>query len=366
MRERALVAAGWVAALAAATAVQLALRDTLDKAHVTVLFFLVVLGASATGGRTLGFLVSGLAFLAFDFFFLLPYNTLVVRDPRDWIVLAGFGVAAFLTGQLFHRVRQEAAESRRRADELAAVLEERAALLERSRAAEQAAVAARAKDEILASLSHDIRTPITAIRALAHDLAQGGDDRALGIEEEADRLARLAGNVLDLSRLEAGAMRLDVQDNEVEDLVGAALHQLEAALPGRAVRVTLDAAHPLLFVRCDFSQALRVLVNLLDNACRHAPAGGEVLLEVARDTGPTVSFRVSDRGPGLPDAVRARLFEPWARGDATGGTGTGLGLSIAHRLAAAQGGALAWAPREGGGSTFRFTLPVAEVATERA
>ncbi|MBI3792254.1 MAG: PAS domain-containing sensor histidine kinase [Gemmatimonadetes bacterium] len=365
MRQRALLAAAWVLALAAATAVQLALRDTLDKAHVTVLLFLVVLGASATGGRSLGFLVSGLAFLAFDFFFLLPYNTLAVRDPRDWIVLAGFGVAAFLTGQLFHRVRREAAESQRRAEELAAVLEERAALLERSRAAEQAAVAAKAKDEVLASLSHDLRTPITAIRALAHDLAAGGDDRALGIEEEADRLARLAGNVLDLSRLEAGAMRLDVQPNEVEDLVGAALHQLEGAHPGWQVAVALDAAHPLLFVRCDFSQALRVLVNLLDNACRHAPPGTAVELDVARD-GATVRFRVSDRGPGLPAALRERLFGPYARGDATGGTGTGLGLSIAHRLAAAQGGSLAWVPRDGGGTTFEFRLPVAELSPEDA
>ncbi len=362
MNKRAALWALWLAILAVATAALVALRGSLDKAHVTVLFFIVVLGASATGGRALGFAVSGLAFLAFDFFFLPPYNTLALRDPRDGIVLAGFGVAAFLTGQLFWRVRREAAESQRRAEELAALASERAALLERSREAEQQAVAARAKDEVLASLSHDLRTPITAIRALAHDLAQGGDDRALGIEEEADRLARLAGNVLDLSRLEAGAMRLDVQPNEVEDLIGAALHQLALAHPGCDVRVTLDARHPLLFARADFSQSLRVLVNLLDNACRHSPPGVSVELDVALE-GDRVTFRVSDRGPGLPEAVQRRLFEPYARGDAAGTSGTGLGLSIAHRLAAAQGGSLAWVPRTGGGTTFLFKLPVAQVDT---
>ena len=363
MRSRAALWVLWIAILAVATAGLVALRGSLDKAHVTVVFFIVVVGASASGGRALGFVVSGLAFLAFDFFFLPPYNTLELRDPRDGIVLAGFGVAAFLTGQLFWRVRREAAESQRRAEQLSALASERAALLERSREAEQQAVAARAKDEVLASLSHDLRTPITAIRALAHDLAQGGDDRALGLEEEADRLARLAGNVLDLSRLEAGAMRLDVQPNEVEDLIGAALHQLAATQPGRDVRVTLDARHPLLFVQADFSQSLRVLVNLLDNACRHAPAGTPIELDVTRE-GEAVTFRVSDRGPGLPEAVLRRLFEPYARGDAAGTSGTGLGLSIAHRLAVVQGGALAWVPREGGGTTFRFKLPVAHVETD--
>ena len=360
MKGRAPLWALWFAILGLAIGVLVALRGSLDKAHVTVVFFLVVLGASATGGRSLGFAVSAFAFLAFDFFFLLPYGTLALRDPRDGIVLVGFGVAAFLTGQLFHRVRAEAAESSRRARELAELASERAELLERNRAAEQQAAAARAKDEVLASLSHDLRTPITAIRALAHDLAQGGDDRALGIEEEADRLARLAANVLDLSRLEAGAMRLDVQPNEVEDLIGAALHQLAGVHPRRDVQVTLDARHPLLFVRADFSQSLRVLVNLLDNACRHAPQDSAVELAVERD-GDGVRFRVSDRGPGLPAAVQQRLFEPYPRGDAAGTSGTGLGLSIAHRLAAAQGGSLTWDSREEGGSIFALRLPVAEV-----
>lgn len=360
MNARVARGALWIAILAAGTAALVAGRGTLDKAHVTVVYFIIVTGASATGGRTLGFLTGALAFVAFDFFFLPPYDTLAVHDPRDWIVLAGFGIAAFLTGQLFHRVRTEAAESQRRAEELAAVAAERANLLERNREAEQEAAAARAKDEVLASLSHDLRTPITAIRALAHDLAQGGDDRALGIEEEADRLTRLAGNVLDLSRLEAGAMRLDVQPNEVEDLVGAALHQLAAAQPASKVDVLLDSRHPLLFVKADFTQTLRVLVNLLDNACRHAPTGTPIELAVARE-GDWVTFRVSDRGPGLSEAVQRRLFEPYARGDTAGTSGTGLGLSIAHRLALAQGGSLAWVPREGGGATFLLRLPVAEV-----
>ena len=353
----------WLLGLAAATAALLSLRDTLDKAHVTVVYFAVVLGASASGGRVLGFAISALAFLAFDLLFLLPYGTLAIRDPLDWIVLFGFGGAALLAGQLLHRLRGEAMKATQRAEEVERLATERGALLERSREAEQQAVAARAKDELLASLSHDLRTPLTAIRALAHELAQSGDDRALGIEEEAERLTRLAANVLDLSRLEAGAMRLDLQPNEVEDLVGAALQQLAAAQPGRDINVILDAAHPLLFARCDFVQALRVLVNLLDNAVRYTAPGTAVELTVARD-GDQVVFRVSDRGPGLPDAVRRRLFEPYARGDARGPSGTGLGLSIAHRLATAQGGALAWAPREGGGTTFVMRLPVVEVTAD--
>ena len=129
------------------------------------------------------------------------------------------------------------------------------------------------------------------------------------------------------------------------------------------MQVTLDTRHPLLFCRCDAAQTVRVLVNLLDNACRHAPEGTTIAFGVRRD-GANVEFTVADRGPGLPLRVRQRLFEPYTRGDSAGASGTGLGLSIARGLATAQGGALQWAPREGGGSVFALRLPVVEVEVE--
>ena len=337
----------WLAALGALTAAMAAVRADLDKAHVALGYLLLVLAASTRGTRARGFAVAVLAFLCFNLFFIPPYRTLAVHDPRDWLVLVTFLSVAGVATHLLFRARSEAGEARRLSAEAAR--------------ARSLAETDRLKDALIAAVSHDLRTPLTTIKALAHDLAEHGDERAVIIEEEADRLNRLVADLLDLSRLNAGALPVTLEIVAAEDLLGAALQRVSGSIGERGVRASLDPREPLLLGRMDFVQSLRVLVNLVENAHKYG-AGEPVDVSAARE-GDRLVFRVADRGPGVPEDERERIFQPFYRRPGTSPDvgGAGLGLSISRRLAEAQGGTLTVEARPGGGSTFVFDLPAADL-----
>lgn len=239
---------------------------------------------------------------------------------------------------------------------------ERVRLVARADHADALREAARLKDTMLASVSHDLRTPLTTIKAMAHDLAAAGDERALAIEEEADRLGAFVADLLDLSRLGSGTPTLALEPNEAEDLLGAVLRRVSGAAEGREIRVSLDSSEPLLFGRFDFAETLRAVVNLVENALKYAPSAQPIDL-VARRSGEWLEFSVADRGVGVPEAERNRIFDPFYRppGRAPDVGGVGLGLSIARAVADAQGGSLQYEPRIGGGSVFTLRVPAIDV-----
>ncbi len=217
----------------------------------------------------------------------------------------------------------------------------------------------RMKDFVLASVSHDLRTPLTAIKALAHDAAGRGEPSGVVIEEQADRLGRMVGDLLDLSRMKAGPFPVHVELNTAEDLIGAVLRQVGQPLAGRLQTPRLNLDQPALLGRFDFVQSMRILVNLIDNADRYAPPGTTIDLDARRD-GDSICFSVSDRGPGVPPSEEQRIFHPFYQPAVRAGArtgGAGLGLAIARGLAQAQGGDLRYEPRAGGGSVFTLSLP---------
>jgi two-component system, OmpR family, sensor histidine kinase KdpD len=215
----------------------------------------------------------------------------------------------------------------------------------------------RAKDAVLASVSHDLRTPLTTIKGLAHEIARDGDDRAEIIEEEADRLNAFVAQMLDLSRIATGAAATDVQANEAEDLLGAAAQQVSGRLEGRELLISVAGEGTLLFGRFDFAQTLRALVNLIENAAKYSPAAAAIELS-ARRAGEWLEFSVADRGVGVRPDERERIFEPfYRRGHKPDTGGVGLGLSIARGIAEAQGGGVVLSERAGGGSVFTLRVP---------
>jgi two-component system, OmpR family, sensor histidine kinase KdpD len=332
--------------LAIAALVLYTFRADLDKAHVALVFLLVVLGSSASGGRVLGAAIALVAFLVFDWFFLPPYNTLWVRNPLDWVVLVTFLITSFVAAELLYRARAE-----RAAVERAEALRE----------------ADKLKDALLASLSHDLRTPLTTIKGLAHELQPLGDERTLIIEEQADRLNRLVTDLLDAARLDGGALPLDIQVNAADDLLGAVVQHVSGRPDRNRLQVSLDDASSLSLGRFDFVHSLRILANLVDNALKYAPVDTPVEVTGGLDNGEIV-FRVSDYGAGIPAIERDRVFTAFYRpaGQATDAGSAGLGLSIARRLAEAQGGTLNYTERTGGGAMFELRLPaVAEDASSR-
>jgi two-component system sensor histidine kinase KdpD len=247
----------------------------------------------------------------------------------------------------------------------AALALDRVRLVAEAEHAEALREADRLKDIVLASVSHDLRTPLTTIKALAQSEALQGNASGAAIEEQADRLTRLVSDLLDLSRLKGGGFAAKPELNTADDLIGAAVRQTKGLFANRSLRTVIDLASPTLVGHFDFSQSLRVLCNLLENALRYSPANECVELAARRD-GDTLVFSVSDRGPGVDPADVTRIFEPFYRSSNSPPDAgrAGLGLSIARTLAELQGGSLEYARRPGGGSIFSLRLPATELRAD--
>lgn len=217
------------------------------------------------------------------------------------------------------------------------------------------------RSALLMSVSHDLRTPLTTIKGLAQEIAKDGGSatRAAIIEQEADRLDALVGDLLELSRIQAGAVRPAAAVNTADELIGAALQRARGPLGQHAVAVSLS--DDVLAARFDFSQTLRVLVNLLENAAKYAPSTSSIEVTATRD-GDRLLVTVGDEGPGVPAGEEERIFEPFYRpaGTAPDVRGTGLGLSIARGLTTGQGGTLTYRARTGGGALFTLSLPAVD------
>lgn len=354
-QRRVVVFGSWLAVAIACTLAMLPLRAELKEAHVVLVYLVLVLGGSAGSGRATGLVLSLVCFILFDLFLLEPYYTLSIADPLDWWVLVAFLITGGVAAELLHRAQRAAALAERRAREierLAAEAEHVEALRE----------ADRLKDALLASVSHDLRTPLTSIRATAAEMRAAGHEGAAIIEEEAERLNRYVTDLLDLSRIHGGALPVVAELNAADDLVGTALIETRGLAGSDRIDVVLPDDPSVPVGRFDFVHALRALVNLLENALRHSPSNERVELMLAVESEWLV-FRVSDRGPGIPVDERERIFEPFYRGSANSpvSKGVGLGLPIARSLVEAQGGEVTFEAREGGGSTFGLRLPRGEV-----
>lgn len=221
----------------------------------------------------------------------------------------------------------------------------------------------RQKDALLAAVSHDLRTPLTTIKAVANEIVRGAPrERAAEIERDTDRLTMLVDDLLQLSRLEAGALPANMEVNTVDDLIGAALARSRSTVGAHPVEVRFDG-DDLIAGRFDFSQTLRILTNLIDNAAKYSTPESPIVVRVRRD-GDMIAIEVVDQGVGVPPAERELIFQPFYRspGATPDVRGAGLGLAIARRLAEAQEGRLELVPHQGPGSTFRLTVPAIVVA----
>jgi K+-sensing histidine kinase KdpD len=337
----------WLIVLLVTTVTLVAVRDEIEQSHAALTLLLVVLGGSAGGGRGLGYLLAVLGFVLIDFFFQAPYGSLSVGKTLDWVVLVAFLASAFVATELLSQTRTEAKAALR----LAVEAEQAGDLRE----------ANRVKDEVLATVSHDLRTPLTTIKLLAQAAAGRGDPAAVEIEEQADRLADLVTNVLDLSRIRAGGVTLDLALNTAEDVIAAAVSRAAALIRGRRIVTTVALDQPALVARFDFVQTLRILGNLIDNALRYSPESGLVEITTARE-GKWLAISVSDRGPAVAPAERDRIFEAFYRPRAVAPDAghAGLGLSIARKLAELQEGTVEYGQRDGGGSVFTLRLPAVD------
>ena len=359
----ALIGLGAVAALSAA---MVPVRGGVARATPALVLVVAIVLAGLVGGRRAAVVTAVAATAAFTVVFIPPHWTLKVDAVDDAAAATVFGVVALTVGTLVAREgeRRQAAEDR--ANELEALNAELSAVhAERERLAEEAtrATVLERVDEqraaLLRSVSHDLRTPLATIRAVASDLlgdvAYDAGTRAelLGlVADEAERLDRLVANLLNLSRIEAGARRPDRQAVAVDELVDETVRRLERLLRQRRVQVDLPPDLPL--VDGDYTQIGQVITNLLENAARHAP-GGSTIHVGGHAAGDVVEVWVDDEGFGVPQFERGRIFEPFRRGE--GSSSSGIGLAICKAIVESHGGTIVAEGAPAGGARFRFTLP---------
>ena len=394
-----LVRAAAVAALIGGTTVVVAvLRPVAPDISLGALYVIVVMVAALLWGLAWAVAASIASLLTFNFFILPPVHTLALEDAENWAALVVYLVTAVVTSELASRLRRRAAEAERREREAALLADLAAGLLaredlddvasrieigedaagrrlgeaveslhaiarERERLEEEAleAEALRRNDlvktAVIRSVSHDLRTPLATMHAAVDALGPEGpgldadEQRELlaTVRRELARLERYVENVLDLSRLEAGAATPSPALWTVDALTVQAL----AGLPG-AERVELELGDHLPPVQIDAAQIERALANMLENALRFSPADSTVSVR-AESRGAEVIVRIEDSGPGRPAADASAIFEPFRR--STRSRGAGLGLAIARGFVEANGGRVWVESAPGGGASFALTLP---------
>jgi two-component system sensor histidine kinase KdpD len=348
----------WAAAVTAiATAVGWPLHHQfgLGNTNVLMLYLLGVLWVATRHSRGAAIGASVLSVAAFNFYFVPPHLTLAVADHQYLVTFAVMLLTALTISTLTHRVREQAGAARQ---------------------AWERAEAEFLRNTLLSGVSHDLRTPLSAITGAASTLIETGDNLAPAartemldtIYSETARMERLINNLLDMTRLESGGLRLRKEWHSLHEVLGAALQHVEGRLRGREVRTDLPADLPL--VRMDGVAIEQVLVNLLDNAAEYVPATSPIEISVslldpdpgAADAGGELAVEVADRGPGLPVGAEQRVFQKFfGAGAGSSRRGLGLGLAICRGIVEAHGGRIVAANRPGGGAAFRFTLPRSEM-----
>jgi signal transduction histidine kinase len=223
------------------------------------------------------------------------------------------------------------------------------------------AAADRQRRELIANVSHELRTPIFALQAVLENVVDGisDPDTLRTALTQTERLGRLVTELLDLSRIEAGVVPLDLERFDLAGFLAAAVREAEvaAAAAGRGVRFTVDAETGKAVA--DPGRLHQVVANLLDNAARHSPAGGTVAVS-GRYEADRLVLEVADEGPGIPPDQRARVFERFTRGERAGHSGgTGLGLAIAQWVVELHGGSICVVDAPAPGCRIRVTLPEA-------
>src|SRR6266545_1046374 len=354
---------GWVHHLAAAaaslgavgvvTGAIFVIRPVAPVLSLGVLYLFAVLPVAALWGLPFALLVSLVSMTAFNWFFLPPTHTFRLADSENWVALAVYLVTAISVSGLAARARRRAAEAER--------------LARAARETETLRRSDAVKTAVLRSVSHDLRSPITAIMTASDVLESSGEVLSEDEREELHssirlqirRLDRFVSNLLDLSRLEVGAARPVPELWTVDGLIARALEVIGAE--NARVEATLPDDSPPLSV--DPAQLEHALVNLLENALKFSSPTDRVELR-AEEAGDEVLIRITDRGPGIPAREQGSIFEPFKRGtSADGQRGSGLGLAIARGFVQLNGGRL-WVESEPGkGTTFALALPAVRMPT---
>jgi two-component system, OmpR family, sensor histidine kinase KdpD len=332
-----------LAATVSCTVAGLAMRTRFDLVNVAMVYLLAVVFVALRYSRGPAIATAVLCVATFDYIFVPPRGAFTVDDVQYLFTFGIMLAVALVISHLVESVRQQA----RKQAALAVETE-----TERIRSA------------LLASISHDLRTPLAVMAGASSTLAEAGDrltreereGLVKSVLDQSRKMSERVAKVLQMTRLETGAIKLERDWTDVNDIVSSVLTRLKERMASHRVLTEISPGLPLL--RVDAALIEQALGNLLENAARHTPLGTVVRLRAqVRDDEMVIS--VEDLGGGLADTDVERVFEKFSRGSVdSDGTGMGLGLAICRAIIRLHGGR-AWAQQiPAGGTAFRFTLPL--------
>ena len=368
-----------VVVIAAATAVLKIFGGHINHTTAALSLLLIVLFVATAWGSKPAVIASLLGVVCFNFFFLPPVGTFHIADPENWIALFAFLITATTVGQLSARARRRAEEADTARREVERLYHELQDSFERSSQAKALKQSERLKSALLDAVTHDLRTPLTSIKAsvtmlLDDHLAvkRGEAGQRLGeeghqemlevINEEADRLDRFIGSLMELARIEAGEMQLRRQSSPLDGIILAAMKRAEPRTREHRIELWLDDELPS--VNVDEPSLVEAIYVLVDNAAKYSDPGSTIRVSAKLKPGDegTVCVIVEDQGKGIPRELRERVFDKFFRamrdGDQGQPSGTGMGLAIAQGIVEAHGGRI-WVEdgAAGLGTKFFVALP---------
>jgi two-component system sensor histidine kinase KdpD len=354
-----------------------------NTATVSLALLLNVLFIATRWGSLPALLASIVAMLCFNFFFLQPFSTFSIAATDNWIALLAFLITAVTAGQLSGRAKRRAEEAEAGRREIERLYAELRDAFQRASHAEALRQSEKLKSALLDAVTHDLRTPLTSIKASITTLLdeiRGGEspvtlDRESRVEmmevidEESDRLSRFINGLIELARIEAGELQLRRRWGVVDEIISTALQRAEPIT--RNHRVELQVEKELPGVRVDERAVSEVVYTLIDNAAKYSPKGSTIRLIARRAGEELIQMAVEDEGPGIAYDLRERVFDKFFRatrdGDVTSRqpTGTGMGLAIAKGIVEAHEGRIWIESGEGGrGTRVVFTLPTGDEDAE--
>jgi two-component system sensor histidine kinase KdpD len=379
---------GYIAAvvvIAAATGALKALGSHINPTTVALTFLIIILFVATAWGPKPAVLASLLGAICFNFFFLPPVGTFNISEPENWIALLAFLITAMTAGQLSSRAKLRADEATAARQEVERLYHELQETFEQSSEAKALKQSERLKSALLEAVTHDLRTPLTSIKASVTTLLE--DQRALSegeltgglgqegrlemmkvIDEEADRLDSFIEGLMALARIEAGEMQLRREWGSLEEIVRAAVLRANPLIRNHHLELRFDKDLPS--IRVDERAVAEVVYVLLENAAKYSPPG-KILLAAIPAPLDMVRLTIEDQGPGIPSELHERVFDKFFRamrdGDVAGNKpGTGMGLAIAKGIVEAHGGRI-WIENthESTGTRVVVLLPTGDVEDQQ-
>jgi K+-sensing histidine kinase KdpD len=328
--------------------------------HGLLVYLLLIIGVSRETRRWLSAALVVASYLAVDYLFVPPIHEFGAAADFDLFILVGFILTGVIITGLVSSLQNAIRLATTRAAEIEQLGKQQLQLEREAMRTRESRETADMKNALIASIAHDLRSPITTMKMLADPDYGIAPAQALArISDEADRMNRYLSTMRHFTDVNGADTMMNVEAHVVDDIIGTALASYASVLRGREVIVDTNSHGEVLLVRCDLTLSLQVLGNLLQNAARYSSAPDPVEIWATRE-GAQTRIVVADRGPGVKPEEVDLIFKARHRGSAGGKQGgEGMGLAIARTFARAQLGDVTYRPREGGGAQFSFLLPSA-------